>query len=105
MEPQGIELLFINSRESLDRVAGIVFIEWIVGPLHAAIEKVAGIGSLAEVGQFRVATVDREIGGRGGIVAVDQPRARAPKAKKVKNIGLRTVRRTIRDAAHRESHF
>jgi hypothetical protein len=53
------------------------FIEWIVGPLHAAIEKVAGIGSLAEVGQFRVATVDREIGGRGGVVAVDQPRAKA----------------------------
>src|ERR1700687_3545725 len=94
MEAQDIEQFFIDGRENLARAADVVFIEGIVGPLHAAIEKVAGIGSLAEVGQFRVATVDREIGGRGGIVAVDQPRARAPKAKKVKNTGLRTVGRT-----------
>src|ERR1700730_10002579 len=43
MEAQDIEQFFIDGRENLGRAADVVFIEGIVGPLHAAIEKVAGI--------------------------------------------------------------
>src|SRR3984893_2998102 len=89
MKSQRIELLFVGGREGLAGAAGIVFIEWIVGSLHATVEKVAGIGALAEIGQFRIAAIHREIGGRRGVAARDQPGARAREAKEVKEIGLR----------------
>src|ERR1700694_2761840 len=97
MEAERIEQYFIDRREALTRTASIEFIEGIVGALHAAIEKIAGIGILAIVGQFRIASVHGEIGGRGGVAACEQPRASAGKAKQVENIG----RRTIGDATER----
>ena len=111
MKAQGIELLYIGECETLARAAAIEFIEGIVVALHAAIEEIAGIRSLAVVGQFRVATVHRKIGRRGGTAALDQPRAGAGEAEKVKNVWLRTfgVRlardRTIGDAAHGVGQF
>ena len=47
MEAQRIELFFVDGRETLKRAAGVEFIERIVRSLHAAVEKIAGIGSLA----------------------------------------------------------
>src|SRR5260370_42089350 len=89
MEAQGVEQFLVDRRKTLKRAAGVVFIERIVRPLHAAVEEVAGIGVLAVVGQFRIASVHGKISGRGGIGAVDQPGTNARKAKKVENIGLR----------------
>src|SRR5258708_26611782 len=97
MKAKSIELYFISGSENLTRTACIEFIERIVGTLHATVEKIAGIGILAVIGQFRVASIHRKIRGGSGVGACAQLRARARKAKQVENIGLRTVG----DAAHR----
>ena len=101
MEAQGVEQLLIDGCKALKRVAGVKLIVGIVGPLHAAIEKVARIRVLAEIGQFRIAPVHGEIGGRGGGAAQDQPIAKARETKKVKNIRFRTVG----DATERVGQF
>ena len=94
-------MFLVDRRRTLNRAAGVEFVERIVRALHAAVEEVAGIRSLAVVGEFRIAAVDREISGRGGVAAGEQPRAGARKAKQVENIGLRTVG----NAAHRVGQF
>src|SRR2546421_12798177 len=101
MEAQNIELLFIDRRETLARIVSIIFIERIVGTLHAIVEKIAGIGIPAVIGQFRIAAVHGKISGGRGVATREQPRAGARKAKQVKNIGLRTVWNTT----HRVGQF
>src|SRR5450756_1916329 len=105
METQGIEDFFVSGGEGLARAGGIIFVEGVVGALHAAVEKVARSGRLAEVGQFRSAAVYGKIGGRGRDAVSDQSRARAGKPVKVENVGWRSVRRSIRHAAHRVGQF
>src|SRR5258708_6652415 len=105
MEAEDIELSQVDGRQTLERTAVVELIEGVVGALHPAVEKVAGIGSLAEVGQFRVAAVNGEISGRSGAGAGEHPRAGAGKAEQVENIRRRTVGRTIGDTAHRMSQF
>jgi len=54
--------------------------------LHAGVEEVAGVGSLAVVSLFAVASIQREIGWWGvmnSIVASEQPYAGTGKAKQV----------------------
>src|SRR5471032_3180991 len=97
MKSQSIQLFEVDGGEPLRGCAVVKFVEWIVRTLHAAIEKVAGIGSAAVVGQFRAATVQRKIGGRGGSAALKQPRPSSCKAVEIKDIGLDAVW----DAAHR----
>src|SRR6266446_8723364 len=101
MEAQGIELFFINGGEDLNRTVTIIFVERIVGTLHATVEKIAGIGIPAVVGQFGITAVEGKIRGGSGVATREQPRAGARKAKQVENIGLRTVW----DTAHRVSQF
>src|SRR5258706_10263 len=101
MEVQGIELFFINGVEDLTRTVSIIFVERIVGTLHATVEKIAGIGIPAVIGQFRVAAVQGKIRGGSGVATREQPRAGTRKAKQVENIGLRAVW----DAAHRVGQF
>ena len=88
METQCIEQFFIDGREALQRSCIIEFIEWIVGTLHTAVEEVARIGSLAEVGQFRITSVHGKIGGGCGGTACEQPCAGAGETKQIENIGL-----------------
>jgi len=92
IETQRVELFLIGGRQTLERAVGIELVERIVATLHAAVEKIAGVRSLAIVGNFREATVDRKIGGRGGVAIVKELRSGAGKAKQIKNIGLRAER-------------
>src|SRR5258707_15245141 len=101
MEAQSIELFFINGGEDLTCTVSIIFVERIVGTLHATVEKIAGIGIPAVIGQFGITAVEGKIRGGRGVAACEQPRAGARKAKQVKNIGLRTVW----DAADRVGQF
>src|SRR5437764_3570019 len=101
MKSQGRQFLEVGGRELLGRASVVEFVERIGRALHAAVEKVAGIGGASVVGHFRIAAVQRKIGGRGGGAALEQPRARTGKAEEVENIRLRTVR----DTAHRVGEF
>src|SRR5260370_30169212 len=85
-------------------VARVEFIERIVGTLHSAIEKVAGIGGLSVVGQFRQAAIHGKIRGRCGGAALKQTHPGGRKAKQVKNVEpARTVGGPARThAAHSE---
>src|ERR1700754_4960533 len=91
MKSQGNQLFKVDRGKLLRGAAGIKLVERIVGTLHAAIEKVAGIGGAAVVGDFRIAPVQRKIGGWRRGAALKQPRAGAGKAEQVKNIGSRAV--------------
>src|SRR3981081_450612 len=92
MKPERVQLFEVGRRQLLRCAAIVEFVERIVPTLHARIEKIAGIGAAAIVGQFGIAPVDREIGSRGGGPAQKQPCAGAREAKKVENVGLRTER-------------
>ena len=50
MKAKNIKLFFVNGRETLKRTTTVKFVERIVTALHATIEKIAGIRSLAVVG-------------------------------------------------------
>src|SRR5437868_11144245 len=97
VKSEGNELLEVGGGELLRGAAVIEFVERIAGPRHAAIEKVAGVGGAAVVGQFGMASVQRERSGRSGGAALKQTRIGAGKAEQVENIRLRTVW----NAAHR----
>src|SRR5450432_4228134 len=91
MKAQRIELCFISGGQTLKRASTVKFIEWIAGPLHAAVKEIAGIRSPAIVGQLRIAAVHGKIGSWGGRAARAQPRAGARKAKQVEDIGCRAI--------------
>src|ERR1041385_2585090 len=92
VKAERVQLLEVGRRQLLRGAAIVEFIEWIVSTLHPGIEKIAGIGGTAIVGQFADTSVEGKIGrGRGG-AALKQPGAGAGETKKVENVGLRTVR-------------
>src|ERR1700688_1333647 len=101
METKSIKQFHIGGCQTLERTVTVEFVERIVGTLHAAIEEVAGIGRLAEIGKSGIAAVERKIGSLGGVAARDQLVSRAGEAKQVEDIGFASVRRTIGDAAQR----
>src|SRR5450432_403013 len=94
MKAQRIELCFISGGQTLKRASAVKFIEWIAGPLHAAVEEIAGIRSPAIVGELRIAAVHGKIGGGGGRASREQSRAGARKAKQVENIGCCAIGNT-----------
>ncbi len=97
MESQRIQDGLVDGGQCLDGAAVVKFVERIVRSLHAAVEEVAGIGGLTEIGDLGVAAVGREIGGRRRIAAGKQARADAGEAKEVEHVRLRA----IGHAAHR----
>jgi hypothetical protein len=72
---QDIEQFFIDGRENLARAANTVFIEWIVGPPAPLLRK--SLGSEVWPKSANFVLPPSTIGGRGGVVALDQPRANA----------------------------
>ena len=61
-----VQLQQVDRRELLTGAARVKFVERIVGTLHATIEKIAGIGIPAVIGQFHITAVQGKIsGGRG----------------------------------------
>ena len=60
-QTQRVEELLVDGRQALKRAAQAEFVEGIVGTLDAAVEEIAGIRSLAEIGKLRIASIKRKI--------------------------------------------
>lgn len=67
-----VEQLLVDGREGLNRAAAVVFVERIVGALHAAVEEIDRIRVLAKVREFGDAAIDRELSCRCGAAAGKQ---------------------------------
>src|SRR5690242_21946780 len=91
MEAKGVELFQIDRGQRLLRAATVEFVEWVIRPLHAAVEEVASVGGLAVDGELGVAAVQREVGRRCGRCYRELPRAWARVPTQVDLIRLRTV--------------